>query len=115
MQDYHNRGLFNKALLIFYFIFLAHQGANMKGSFVLLWLKSPVLVFQPVGFNVEMRAKSTATHCMIAHLAFFFFPRLYVHLELAHLIGLERLFMGHLSWLQNNPGCQCVSLGERWK
>lgn len=92
----------------------------MKGSFILFWLESPVLSYHPGSFNVEMRAKSTAAHSMIAYLAFFFFffpPPLSpcVDPELAHLTGLQRLFMGHLSWLQNNPGCQCVSLGELWK
>lgn len=43
----------------------------MKGSFVLLWLESPVLSYHPGSFNVEMRAKSTAAHSMIAYLAFF--------------------------------------------
>lgn len=41
----------------------------MKASFVLLWLESPVLSHRPVSFNVEMRAKSTATQSMIACLA----------------------------------------------
>lgn len=87
----------------------------MKGSFVLLWLESPVLSYHPSSFNVEMRAKSTAAHSVIAYLAFFFPLWPCVDLELAHLTGLECLFMGHLSWLQNNPGCQCVSLVELWK
>lgn len=88
----------------------------MKGSFVLLWLESPVLSHHPGSFNVEMRAKSAAAHSMIAYLAFFFFPLWpRVDPELAHLTGLERLFMGHLSWLQNNPGCQRVSSVELWK
>lgn len=84
----------------------------MKGSFVLLWLESPVLSYRPGSFNVEMRAKSTAAHSMIAYLARSFSLWPCVDQELAHLTGWERLFMGHLSWLQNNPGCQCVSLGE---
>lgn len=29
----------------------------MKGSFVLLWLESPVLSYHPGSFNVEMRAE----------------------------------------------------------
>lgn len=41
----------------------------MKGSFVLLWLESPVLSYHPASFNVEMRAKSTTAHSMIAYLA----------------------------------------------
>lgn len=86
----------------------------MKGSFVPLWLESPVLSYHPSCFNVEMRAKSTAAHYdCLSSLSFSVWPR--VDLELAHLTGWERLFMGHLSWLQNNPGCQCISLGELWK
>lgn len=84
----------------------------MKGSFVLLWLESPVLSYHPASFNVEMRAKSTAAHSLIASSLFLFLPG---PVWIAHLTGLEQLFMGHLSWLQNNPRCQCVSLGELWK
>lgn len=87
----------------------------MKGSFVLLWLKSPVLSYHPGSFNVEMRAKRKPAHFAIPYLAFPFSLRPCMDPQLAHLTGLERLFMGYLSWLQNNPGCQCVSLGERWK
>lgn len=87
----------------------------MKGSFVLLWLNSPVLSYHPSSFNMEMRAKSTAAHSMITCLVIFFSHWPCVDPELAHLTGLEHLFMGHLSWLQNNPGCHCISLGELWK
>lgn len=87
----------------------------MKGSFVLLWLESPALSHRPASFNVEMRAKRKPAHFVIPHLAFPFSPRPRVDPELAHLTGLERLFMGYLSWLQNNPGCRGVSLGELWK
>lgn len=43
----------------------------MKGSFVLLWLESPVLSYHPGSFHVEMRAKSTAAHSMIASSLFY--------------------------------------------
>lgn len=68
----------------------------MKGSFVLLWLESPVLSYQPGSFNVEMRAKSTASRSVITS-SLFIPPLPCVDLKLAHLTGLERLFMGHLS------------------
>lgn len=72
MRDYHNKGLFDKTLLILYI--LDHiSGAGMKGLFALLWLKSPVLSHHPGGFNMEIRAKSTAAHAMITRLVIFFF------------------------------------------
>lgn len=43
----------------------------MKGSFVLLWLNSPVLSHHPGSFNMEMRAKRTAGHSMITCLVIF--------------------------------------------
>lgn len=71
MRDYHNKGLFDKTLLILYI--LDHiSGAGMKGLFALLWLKSPVLSHHPGGFNMEIRAKSTAAHAMITRLVIFF-------------------------------------------
>lgn len=96
MRDYHNKGLLDKTLLILHI--LDHiSGAGMKGLFALLCLKSPVLFHHPGGFNMEIRAKSTAAHAMITRLVIFFFPPWpCVEPELTHLTGLEHLFMGHL-------------------
>lgn len=46
----------------------------MKGSFVLLWLESPVLYYHPGSFNVEMRAQNTVAHSMLASSLFLFLP-----------------------------------------